>query len=68
MVPHLTFWIAPDGATVLAVSTSDEQSKDVALELVHCFGHIHEGWGAERMNWVTKTSERILVNREKTLA
>lgn len=34
---------------------------------VHCFGHIHEGWGAERMNWVTKTSERIVVDKEQSL-
>lgn len=20
---------------------------------VHCFGHIHEGWGAERLSWAT---------------
>lgn len=19
--------------------------------LIHCFGHIHEGWGAERVKW-----------------
>ena len=34
---------------------------------VHCFGHIHEGWGAIRMNWSTKTSERVIIDREKTL-
>lgn len=35
---------------------------------IHCFGHIHEGWGAERMDWSTKTSERIQIDREKISA
>ena len=26
---------------------------------LHCFGHIHEGWGAERMNWRTKQTKPI---------
>lgn len=34
---------------------------------VHCFGHIHEGWGAERMNWSTESTKRIEVESQKTL-
>lgn len=34
---------------------------------VHCFGHIHEGWGGERMNWSTQTSKGIKVPRAKVL-
>jgi len=26
---------------------------------LHCFGHIHEGWGAERMNWGTQSTGSI---------
>ncbi|KAK4507155.1 hypothetical protein PRZ48_000889 [Zasmidium cellare] len=25
--------------------------------LIHCFGHIHEGWGAERIKWSDKADE-----------
>lgn len=34
---------------------------------LHCFGHIHEGWGGERTNWSTKTSERFDVDPAKVL-
>lgn len=34
MVPPLAFWIRPNGAKLLAVSTFDEQSKDAALEFI----------------------------------
>lgn len=33
---------------------------------LHCFGHIHEGWGAERMEWKTKKVERIEQTKEET--
>lgn len=26
---------------------------------LHCFGHIHEGWGAGRINWRTKAFEQV---------
>ena len=26
---------------------------------LHCFGHIHEGWGAERYDWSRNTSEPV---------
>jgi hypothetical protein len=26
-----------------------------AKPLIHCFGHIHEAWGAERVSWSDKT-------------
>lgn len=35
---------------------------------LHCFGHIHEGWGAEKMNWSNKTSEKIEVDQARILA
>lgn len=28
-----------------------------ARPLVHCFGHIHEGWGAERVRWTDDVAE-----------
>ncbi len=31
---------------------------------LHAFGHIHEGWGAMRVNWDLMTSERINSNCE----
>ena len=31
---------------------------------VHCFGHIHEGWGAERVKWLDNTSTRIKIDDE----
>lgn len=41
---------------------------------LHCFGHIHEGWGAQRRNWLEKTSkaydldaEHIMKNRSAHL-
>ncbi|KAK0514107.1 hypothetical protein JMJ35_003829 [Cladonia borealis] len=35
---------------------------------LHCFGHIHEGWGAERMNWGTGEVRRVEVaQREKVV-
>lgn len=35
---------------------------------LHCFGHIHEGWGAEKMNWSKQTTESIEVDQAKILA
>ena len=26
---------------------------------LHCFGHIHEGWGAGRIDWKTKSFEQV---------
>ena len=26
---------------------------------LHCFGHIHEGWGAGRIEWKTKSFEQV---------
>ncbi|KAL8939625.1 MAG: hypothetical protein Q9216_003267 [Gyalolechia sp. 2 TL-2023] len=34
---------------------------------IHCFGHIHEGWGAKRMNWVEGTSVELPVEGRKVL-
>lgn len=34
---------------------------------LHCFGHIHEGWGAEKMRWSTETSETIETNDSEVL-
>lgn len=34
---------------------------------IHCFGHIHEGHGAERMNWETESSEKIPQDRDREL-
>ncbi|KAL8765662.1 MAG: hypothetical protein Q9209_007342 [Squamulea sp. 1 TL-2023] len=34
---------------------------------LHCFGHIHEGWGAQRTNWVKERSETLLLDREQVL-
>ena len=34
---------------------------------LHCFGHIHEGWGAERKNWVKDTSETIEVDADRAV-
>ena len=28
-----------------------------ARPLLHCFGHIHEGWGAERVTWSENVDE-----------
>lgn len=35
---------------------------------LHCFGHIHEGWGAEKMNWVKQTTETLKVDPAMILA
>ena len=32
---------------------------------LHCFGHIHEGWGCERRDWGTGGVERVEVDRGK---
>lgn len=39
-----------------------------AKPLVHCFGHIHEGWGAERVTWdeVLDTEEKGTMEQFKT--
>ncbi len=29
---------------------------------LHCFGHIHESWGAERTSWEQRKSERVQVD------
>lgn len=34
---------------------------------LHCFGHIHEGWGAERMTWSTETSEDVEIIKSEVL-
>ena len=34
---------------------------------IHCFGHIHEGHGAEWMHWDTELSERIPQDRNLEL-
>jgi len=34
---------------------------------LHVFGHIHEGYGAERLNWATKKSSRIEQDPESVL-
>ncbi|KAL8997051.1 MAG: hypothetical protein Q9169_003592 [Polycauliona sp. 2 TL-2023] len=34
---------------------------------LHCFGHIHEGWGAQRMNWAEDRSVSLPVDRQKML-
>ncbi|MCJ1407989.1 hypothetical protein MMC19_002061 [Ptychographa xylographoides] len=34
---------------------------------VHCFGHIHEGYGAERYQWARKSAEPVLISQEKAL-
>ncbi|KAI4177422.1 MAG: hypothetical protein LQ343_000403 [Gyalolechia ehrenbergii] len=34
---------------------------------LHCFGHIHEGWGAKRINWVEEASEELPVEGQKVL-
>lgn len=34
---------------------------------LHVFGHIHEGYGAERLNWATKKSTRIEQDPETVL-
>lgn len=31
---------------------------------IHCFGHIHEGWGAERMSWATAKTESKLPSKQ----
>ncbi|KAL8760959.1 MAG: hypothetical protein Q9184_002878 [Pyrenodesmia sp. 2 TL-2023] len=34
---------------------------------LHCFGHIHEGWGAERHDWSKSSRESVEVDRGKVL-
>jgi len=33
--------------------------------LLHCFGHIHEGWGAGRMDWVNRKFNRMRIDRDQ---
>lgn len=33
---------------------------------VHCFGHIHEGWGAERMSWATNVAQKKVPTEDLT--
>lgn len=37
-----------------------------ARPLVHCFGHIHEGWGAERVRWAAEAED--LQSKASTIA
>ncbi len=32
---------------------------------LHCFGHIHEAWGAQRMMWEEKKSEMVDTDEQK---
>ncbi len=34
---------------------------------LHCFGHIHEGWGAQRTDWVQDRSVSIPTDRQQRL-
>ena len=34
---------------------------------LHCFGHIHEGWGAQRIHWDKNTVENATPGRELML-
>lgn len=34
---------------------------------LHCFGHIHEGWGAERINWAEEMSEAVRLEAQNML-
>lgn len=34
---------------------------------LHCFGHIHEGWGAERMDWGCETPTSIKLDGKKMM-
>ena len=34
---------------------------------LHCFGHIHEGWGAQRLNWEKRKIENIEAKKEELL-
>lgn len=34
---------------------------------LHCFGHIHEGWGGEKLNWSNKRSERLEIDSAKII-
>lgn len=34
---------------------------------LHCFGHIHEGWGAQRINWAEGIMKELLVESQKVL-
>lgn len=34
---------------------------------LHCFGHIHEGWGARKISWAEETTAEVHVEREKVL-
>ncbi|KAI4278739.1 MAG: hypothetical protein LQ337_000783 [Flavoplaca oasis] len=34
---------------------------------LHCFGHIHEGWGAQRNNWIQGSSASLPVDQQQML-
>ena len=34
--------------------------------LVHCFGHIHEGWGAEVVNWARDVAKTAVMRAEQS--
>lgn len=34
---------------------------------LYCFGHIHEGWGAEKHSWQKHTIQRATPNKETAL-
>ncbi|KAF2659370.1 ser/Thr protein phosphatase family protein-like protein [Lophiostoma macrostomum CBS 122681] len=38
-----------------------------AKPLLHCFGHIHEGWGAERVGWPTNSNPDLDINLDTDL-
>jgi len=33
---------------------------------LHCFGHIHEGYGAQKINWVKNTVQTATPNKDRT--
>lgn len=34
---------------------------------IHCFGHIHEGWGAQRYDWARNSANPLSANRKSVL-
>ena len=35
---------------------------------LHCFGHIHEAWGAERVHWTDNSKHCVQVDKQQMLA
>ena len=65
----------PRGILDVAHTTNEEVGCDHLRRAVerckprlHCFGHIHEGWGAERLDWVTKDFTPFVSDKQKILA